>query len=150
MTVVDFIHDTFNHSTKTVENTLHKNIDLAYSEKMYVPETLLIGWFNLSAIVTASSLIFYNMARKGSLKVYPNLAKFISIGLILISTLYMIFSLGPYYRRMGYLAQTCDQLKKCDSEQVVHINTITNIYLLFGIITAIIQLLITYLIVMTV
>ena len=150
MTVVDFIHDTFNHSTKTVENTLHNNIDLAYSEKMYVPETLLIGWFNLSAIVTASSLIFYNMARKGSLKVYPSLAKVIAIGLILISTLYMIFSLGPYYRRMRYLAKSCDRQKKCDSEQVDHINTITYIYLLFGIITAIIQLLITYLIIMTV
>ncbi len=44
----------------------------------------------------------------------------------------------------------CDRVKKCDSEQVEHINTITTIYLIFGIITAIIQLLITYLIVMTV
>jgi hypothetical protein len=150
MTIVDFIHNTFDTSKKSAEHSIHNNIDLAYSEKMYVPETLLIGWFNLSAIVTASSLIFYNMARKGSLKVYPSLAKFIAIGLILISTLYMIFSLGPYYNRMKYLAKACDRVKKCDSEQVEHINTITNIYLLFGGITAIIQLLITYLIIMTV
>jgi hypothetical protein len=153
MTVVDYIHDTFHPPHKSAKNTTkhnNNNIDLAYSEKMSVPETLLTGWFNLSAIVTASSLIFYNMARKSSLTVHPSLAKFISIGLILISTLYMIFSLGPYYHRMRYLAKKCDHLHKCDTEQVEHINKITDVYLLFGAITAIIQLLITYLIIVTV
>jgi hypothetical protein len=124
--------------------------DLAFSEKLYIPETLLIGWFNLSAIITTSSLIFYNMARKGSVKVHPYLAKMISIGLILVSTFYMLFSLLPYYRRMQNLIIKCDKMKKCPDEQIEHINTLKNTYLGFGSLTCIIQMIITYLIIVTV
>ncbi len=124
--------------------------DLAFSEKLYIPETLLIGWFNLSAIITTSSLIFYNMARKGSVKVHPYLAKMISIGLILVSTFYMVFSLLPYYRRMHNLIIKCDKMKKCPDEQIEHINTLKNTYLGFGSLTCIIQMIITYLIIVTV
>ena len=124
--------------------------DLAFSEKLYIPETLLIGWFNLSAIITTSSLIFYTMARKGSVKVHPYLAKMISIGLILISTVYMLFSLLPYYHRMQNLIIKCDKMKKCPNDQIEHINNLKNTYLLFGSFTCIIQLIITYLIIVTV
>jgi hypothetical protein len=124
--------------------------NLAFTDKMYIPESILIGWFSLSAIVTASSLIFYNMARKGSLKIHPYIAKFISIGLILVSTFYMLYSLAPYYSRMSNLATTCKRLQKCDDEQIEHITRIKNIYLLSGITTSIIQLIITYVIVVTV
>ena len=124
--------------------------DLAFSEKLYIPETLLIGWFNLSAIITTSSLIFYNMARKGSVKVHPYLAKMISIGLILVSTFYMLFSLLPYYRRMHNLIIKCDKMKKCPDEQIEHINTLKNTYLGFGSLTCAIQIIITYLIIVTV
>jgi hypothetical protein len=124
--------------------------DLAFSEKLYIPETLLIGWFNLSAIITTSSLIFYTMARKGSVKVHPYLAKMISIGLILISTVYMLFSLLPYYHRMQNLIIKCDKMKKCPNDQIEHINNLKNTYLLFGSFTCIIQMIITYLIIVTV
>ena len=124
--------------------------DLAFSNKMYIPESILMGWFNLSAIVTTSSLIFYNMARKGTLKVHPHIAKVISIGLILVSTFYMLYSLSPYYSRMTYLSSSCNKLKKCPDEQIEHITRITNTYLLAGIITSIIQLIITYVIIVTV
>lgn len=124
--------------------------DLAYSEKMYIPESILVGWFNLSAIITTSSLIFYNMARKGSLKVHPYLAKFIAIGLILVSTFYMLYSLLPYYNRMKNLSDKCNNLKECSVEQVEHINRIKNIYVLSGGFTCIIQLIVTYVIVATV
>jgi hypothetical protein len=124
--------------------------DLAFSENLYIPETLLIGWFNLSAIITTSSLIFYTMARKGSVKVHPYLAKAISIGLILVSTFYMLFSLIPYYRRMQNLIIKCDKLKKCPDEQIEHINNLKNTYLGFGSLTCIIQLSIAYLIIVTV
>ena len=124
--------------------------DLAYSEKMYIPETLLIGWFNLSAIITTSSLIFYNMARKGAVKVHPYLAKIIAIGLIFVSTFYMVFSLVPYYQRMLHLSLKCKQLKKCTDDQVEHINNIRNTYLWFGSLTCVIQLIVTYLIIVTV
>jgi len=124
--------------------------DLAFSDKMYVPESILIEWFNLSAIVTASSLIFYNMARKGTLKVHPHLAKFISIGLILVSTFYMLYSLSPYYNRMSNLAVTCKKLKECPDEQFDHITRIKTVYLFSGIFTSFVQIIITYLIVVTV
>ena len=124
--------------------------DLAFSEKMYIPESILMGWFNLSAIVTTSSLIFYNMARKGELKVHPHIAKVISIGLILVSTFYMLYSLSPYYSRMANLSSTCKRLKDCPDEQIEHIKKTSNIYLLSGITTSIIQLIITYVIIVTV
>ena len=124
--------------------------DLAYSEKMYIPETILIGWFNLSAIITTSSLIFYNMARKGSVKVDPYLSKVISIGLILISTFYMLYSLLPYHHRMGHLSDVCTKSKQCSDEQVEHIDRIKNVYIFSGGITCFIQLIITYLIIITV
>jgi len=126
------------------------NSDLAFSDKMYIPESILMGWFNLSAIVTTSSLIFYNMARKGALKVHPHIAKVISIGLILVSTFYMLYSLSPYYSRLTYLSATCNKLKNCPDEQTEHITRIKNTYLLSGIITSIIQLIITYVIIVTV
>ena len=150
MPMSDFIE---NEELLSTNNTTSHGIienDLAFSEKLYIPETLLIGWFNLSAIITTSSLIFYTMARKGSVKVHPYLAKMISIGLILISTVYMLFSLLPYYHRMQNLIIKCDKMKKCPNDQIEHINNLKNTYLLFGSFTCIIQMIITYLIIVTV
>ena len=87
---------------------------LGFSDKMYIPEQVVIEWLNLSAIITTYSLVFYNMARSGSLKVHPSLAIFISISLILISTAYMIYSLIPYSKRMTFLANTCKKSQKCN------------------------------------
>jgi hypothetical protein len=143
----------FTNNTNNTNNTNHNGIienDLAYSDQMYIPETLLIGWINLSAIITTCSLIFYDMARKGSVKVHPYLAKMISIGLIVVSTFYMIFSLIPYYNRMQYLASKCSKMEKCRDEQVEHINILKNTYLWFGSLTCIIQIIVTYLIIVTV
>jgi hypothetical protein len=151
MPMSDFIEN--EELLSTTNNTTSHGIienDLAFSEKLYIPETLLIGWFNLSAVITTSSLIFYNMARKGSVKVHPYLAKMISIGLILVSTFYMVFSLLPYYHRMKNLANKCKKMKKCPDEQIEHIDNLKNTYLGFGSLTCIIQLIITYLIIVTV
>jgi len=150
MSVSDFIETEKLLSTDNVN--IHGIIenDLAFSQKLYIPETLLIGWFNLSAIITTSSLIFYTMARKGSVKVHPYLAKMISIGLILVSTFYMVFSLIPYYRRMQNLIIKCDKMKKCQNEQIEHISNLKNTYLCFGSLTCVIQIIITYLIIVTV
>lgn len=132
----------------SVEPNLEKNI--GFSEKMYVPEDVLIAWLNLSAIITTYSLVFYNMARTGSLKIHPYLAIFISISLILISTAYMIYSLIPYSKRMTFLANTCKKMKECSDEQYEHIKSITNVYLFLGGLTSVIQIFVTYLIVVTV
>jgi len=131
-------------------NNLDIETNLGFSEKMYVPEDVLIAWLNLSAIITTYSLIFYNMARSGTVKVHPYLAIVISIGLILISTVYMIYSLIPYYTRITFLENTCKKMKECSDEQVAHINSVKNVYLTLGILTSVIQLVVTYLIVTTV
>ena len=123
---------------------------LGFSDKMYIPEQVLIEWLNLSAIITTYSLVFYNMARSGSLKVHPYLAIFISISLILISTTYMIYSLIPYSKRMTFLANTCKKMKECSDEQYEHIKSITNVYLFLGGLTSVIQIFVTYLIIITV
>ena len=123
---------------------------LGFSGKMYIPEQVLIEWLNLSAIITTYSLVFYNMARSGSLKVHPSLAIFISISLILISTAYMVYSLIPYSKRMTFLANTCKKSQECSDEQYEHIKSITNVYLLLGGLTSVIQIIVTYLIITTV
>lgn len=150
MPISDFIENEELLSTNNTNGRSSIENDLAFSEKLYIPETLLIGWFNLSAIITTASLIFYNMARKGSVKVHPYLAKMISIGLILVSTFYMVFSLIPYYRRMQNLANKCKKMKKCPDEQIEHISNLKNTYLWFGSLTCVIQIIITYLIIVTV
>jgi hypothetical protein len=124
--------------------------NLGFSEKMYIPEQVVIEWLNLSAIITTYSLVFYNMARSGSIKIHPYLAIFISISLILISTAYMIYSLIPYSKRMTFLANTCKKSKECSDEQYKHITSITNVYLFLGGLTSVIQLIVTYLIITTV
>ena len=124
--------------------------DLAFSEKMYSPESVLSDWLSLSAVITTSSFIFYNMARRGALKVHPHIAKFISIWLILLSTFYMLYSLIPYYHRMDNLANTCNKLDECSDKQTQHIILVVYAYLFSGILTSIIQLVITYLIIVTV
>ena len=131
-------------------NNHDEEVNVGFTEKMYVPEDILIAWLNLSAIITTYSLVFYNMARSGTVKVHPYLAIVISIGLILISTIYMIYSLIPYYIRITDLEKTCKKMKECTDEHITHINTVKNTYLILGILISIIQLIVTYLIITTV
>lgn len=131
-------------------NNHDEEVNLGFTEKMYLPEDLLIAWFNLSAIITTYSLVFYNMARSGTVKVHPYLAIVISIGLILISTIYMVYSLIPYYIRITYLENTCTKMKECSDEHVAYINIVKKSYIFLGILTSIIQLIVTYLIITTV
>ena len=72
--------------------------NVAYSQNVYFPESLLDGWLSVSAVLLTTSLLFYHMSRVKSLKVRPYLAKVVSVGLILISTAYMIYALIPYTR----------------------------------------------------
>ena len=125
-------------------------VDLAFSDSVYVPESLLSMWLNLSAILITVSLLFYHMSRVKSLKVHPLLASVISIGFIFISTFYLFSGLGPYAARMQYAINKCGTLDECDDSQMKHLNLLYHSYLGVGIITCIIQFIIVYLIVNTV
>ena len=82
-------------------------VDLAFSDSVYVPESLLSMWLNLSAILITVSLLFYHMSRVKSLKVHPVFASVLSVGFIFISTFYLFSGLGPYAARMQYAINKC-------------------------------------------
>jgi hypothetical protein len=125
-------------------------VDLAFSDSVYVPESLLSMWLNLSAILITVSLLFYHMSRVKSLKVHPVFASILAVGFILISTFYLFSALGPYASRMQYAIHKCGNLDECDDNQMRHLNLLYHSYLGVGIITCIIQIIIVYLIVNTV
>ena len=136
----NIINNTDNINKKYTEN------DLAYSDQVYFPESLLIGWFNVSAVMVTSSLLFYHMARVHSIKVEPYLAKLIAMCLITISTLYMIYALIPYNNRMNFIIKKCAVLDECPDEQVSELQMIKKSYMLLGIVTSTIQCIIVYLV----
>ena len=125
-------------------------IDLAFSDSVYVPESLLSMWLNLSAILITVSLLFYHMSRVKSLKVHPVFASVLAIGFIFISTFYLFSALGPYAARMQYAINKCGNMDECDDIQMKHLNMLYHSYLVVGIITCIIQIIIVYPIVNTV
>jgi len=51
---------------------------------------------------------------------------------------------------MTFLANTCKKMKECSDEQYEHIKSITNVYLFLGGLTSVIQIFVTYLIIITV
>jgi hypothetical protein len=131
------------------ENINHKdytNIDLAYSDNVYFPESLLLGWLNVSAVMVTSSLLFYHMSRVHSIKVEPYLAKLIAMCLIIVSTLYMIYALIPYNKRMNFIIKKCAVLNECPDEQVSELKILKQSYMFLGIITSCIQCIIVYLV----
>jgi len=124
--------------------------DLAYSDDVYFPESLLDGWLSVSAVLLTTSLLFYHMSRVKSLKVKPFLAKIVSIGLIVISTAYMIYALIPYTKRMNYTIQKCIKMNECSDNQTQELKILKISYLFLGILTIMIQSIIMYLVITTI
>jgi hypothetical protein len=124
--------------------------DLAYSDDVYFPESLLDGWLSVSAVLLTTSLLFYHMSRVKSLKVKPYLAKFVSIGLIVISTSYMIYALIPYTKRMDYTIKKCIKMNECSDSQTQELKILKASYLFLGLLTILIQAVIVYLVVTTI
>ena len=144
-----------NKNILKVMPTIHRTsknapVDLAFSDSVYVPESLLSMWLNLSAILITVSLLFYHMSRVKSLKVHPVFASVLAIGFIFVSTFYLFSALGPYAMRMQYAIDKCASLDECDDNQIKHLNYLYHSYMGVGIITCIIQIVIVYLIVNTV
>lgn len=146
--VVNDGHNTIVNNS-SVNDILHK-IDLAFSEDIYFPESLLSGWLNVSGVILTTSLVFYHMSRVKSIKVEPYLAKIIAIGLIIVSTGYMMYALIPYFKRMNYNIDKCVRLKECSDEQATELKILKWSYIILGIITLAIQCGITYLVISTI
>ena len=124
--------------------------NLAFSDSVYVPESLLSMWLNLSAILITVSLLFYHMSRVKSIKIHPVFASILAVGFIFISTFYLFSALGPYAARMQHAIDKCKSMDECDDTQMKHLNMLYHNYLGVGVITCIIQLIIIYIIINTV
>ena len=123
------------------------NMDLAYSDNVYFPESLLNQWLNVSTLMVTSSLLFYHMSRVKSIKVEPYLAKLIAISLLIISTCYMIYALIPYNKRMNFIIKKCSKINECPDNQIEELKILQTSYMILGIVTFIIQCVIVYLVI---
>lgn len=124
--------------------------NVAYSENVYLPESLLDGWLSVSAVLLTTSLLFYHMSRVKSLKVRPYLAKIVSVGLIMISTAYMIYALIQYTKRMNFNIKECEKIHDCGSDQTHELKLLKWSYLTLGGFTVLFQCIIVYLVTTTI
>jgi len=124
--------------------------NVAYSQNVYFPESLLDGWLSVSAVLLTTSLLFYHMSRVKSLKVRPYLAKVVSVGLILISTAYMIYALIPYTKRMNFNIAQCEKIHDCGDDQTQELKLLKWSYLTLGGFTVLFQAIIVYLVTTTI
>jgi hypothetical protein len=118
----------------------------AFSDKVYGPEAIFSSWLNLSYILLTTGLLFYHMVNLKTIRAPRQFTGIISMSLVIISTLYMTYSLGPYTMRMNHVIKECQESNSCYKDQLNHLKFIKNSYLSLGIITSIIQLCIVYLI----
>jgi hypothetical protein len=119
---------------------------LAYSNKALNPEGLLSGWMVVSGILLTTSLLFYNMARNKSVNVKPFLAKLISVGLIIVSTIYMCSALYLYSKRMNFALKDCTKHTRCSEHQFKDIQFLKYTYIFLGILTLLIKAVIVFLV----
>jgi hypothetical protein len=118
-------------------------VNLLYSERVYGPEAILSGWVNLSCFLMANSLLFYHMTRVHSLEMDNRVAGIFAIILMLVSTGYTMFAIGPYARRIGSVIKQCLNESKCNNEQANESRWVFYQYMLLGVVTTLIELGIT-------
>ena len=138
------------YGDKYITNNAKKtyaNMDLAYSDNVYFPESLLNQWLNVSSVMVTCSLVFYHMSRVKSIKMEPYLAKLIATGLIIISTSYTIYALIPYNKRMDFIIKKCSELNECPDDQVEELKFLKKSYMILGLTTFMIQCVIVYLVI---
>jgi|SaaInlV_150m_DNA_2_1039686.scaffolds.fasta_scaffold00105_26 hypothetical protein len=138
------------YGDKYITNNAKKtyaNMDLAYSDNVYFPESLLNQWLNVSSVMVTCSLVFYHMSRVKSIKVEPYLAKLIAMSLIIISTSYTIYALIPYNKRMDFIIKKCSELNECPDDQVEELKFLKKSYMILGLTTFMIQCVIVYLVI---
>ena len=119
---------------------------IIYSDKVYEPESVFAGWLSLSYILLTTSLLFYHMSQIKSLKSSRSIAAAISIALVVISCLYMIYSIGPYSERINHVINICKKDSLCNKEDLSKLVIVKKCYVGLCIMTSIIQIYIVWLI----
>ena len=121
--------------------------DIAFSENVYIPESLLSNCIVVSGVMVTTSLLFYHMSRVNTLKITPKTSKFISVSMILLSVLYLIYGILGYQRRMKHVAENCKTDKNCSKSEV----KFTEIsYIIITTVTILIQMVISYVVIKTI
>ena len=123
---------------------------LKYDDKMLTPEAVLSAWANISMITLTVALVFYHIVRKGSIKANPRFAVMITIGLLVVSILYMVVPLHNFIPRMHRVSEACKSDKRCGEQQQadLRLSTQTNVFL--GTALILVELAIAYLVINTV
>ena len=114
--------------------------------KLYLPEDLYSGWISNSLVLMTSSLLFYHMTKSSSIEIDPRLAGIFAMILIVISVIYEISSIIPYYQRSTSFIKDPTNKQKYP-EQVKRERSNQILYLTLGIILACIQLGIAFVII---
>lgn len=120
------------NNSNRLNQTLSQTKELYYSDDLYTPEALFSSWLNLSFFSVTTALLFFHMTVSKSIEADPRIAAFLSLSLMTISCAYVYYSVGPYWRRMNHIQNTCKELKECSDEQVESIKNHKNIYVALG------------------
>ena len=129
-----------------VEDITSMKNSIIYSDKVYAPESIFAGWLSLSYVLLTTSLLFYHMSQVKSIRASPAVAAAVAVALVIVSTLYMVYSLGPYIGRMHHVIKICKLDPKCNKDELKRFIIVKNSYIGLGLTTSIIQLVITWLI----
>ena len=121
--------------------------DIAYSDSVYEPESLLSNWVVVSGVMVTTGLLFYHMARVNTIKMTPNASKIIAVGMILLSVMYLLYGIIPYNRRMNHVENKCKKDDNCSDDEVKFVKTS---YIIIIAITIIIQMIISYVVIKTI
>lgn len=120
--------------------------NIIYSDSVYAPESIFSGWLVLSYTLLSSSLLFYHMSQVKTIHASKRLSAVVSVALVIISACYMMFALGPYSGRMNHVINICENDDHCDKEKLKRLIIVKYSYIMLGLSTSIIQLIIVYLI----
>ena len=115
-------------------------------DQFYAPEHLLSGWISLSVLMLTTSMLFYHLTRRYSIKTNKMLAAAVAISLMVCGGVYLIVSLFNYIPRMDEVLETCEKEDLCSNDKYQRIKTSKNLNVAMVGITIGIELLIAYLI----
>lgn len=115
-------------------------------DQFYAPEHLLSGWISLSVLMLTTSMLFYHLTRRYSIKTNKQLAASVAISLMICGGVYLVVSLVNYIPRMDEVLETCKRDSLCSDDKLQRITTSKNMNIAMAGTTIAIELLIAYLI----
>jgi len=123
-----------------------EDVTFAYKDHFYTAEALLSSWMNLSILILTTAMLFYHLARVGSVAADKRLAAFIAISLLGCGVMYMVVSLRNYMPRINDILHACKKDDNCPESQQQRIEITKQVNFWMTSITIAVELSIAYLI----